>query len=245
MFEQLEIFLGPHLKNSEKNHALTPRQQILTALHFLGNDAQYHVNGLMHGISKSTVCRNIHRICELISNLLLPIYVRWPITSRIVERDFFNIAGFPNVKGIIDGTLIHIDSPSIDEPAFLSRDNKHSFNVLVVSGPKNQFFFASAKFPGSMHDARAVRCSEMWRRWEVDGWRPDDDNDAIILGDSAYPLTTWLIPPTIRNVNAHVLHLARAVPIFERVHRKTRFIVENSIGILKEEYPCLNYLRIN
>lgn len=244
VFNQLEQIIGPFLLDSDRNDALTPRQQILTTLHFLGNDAQYHVNGLAHGISKATVCRCIHRICSLITDHLMPLFVRWPIISRAVEREFFNIAGFPNIKGIIDGTLVHIDAPSVDEPAYVGRDNKHSFNVLVVAGPRNQFFFASAKFPGSIHDARAVRCSELWRRWEIENWRPDNDAESIILGDSAYPLTSWLIPPTVRNVNAHIHHLAQAVPTFERIHRKTRFIVENSIGILKEEYPCLNYFRI-
>lgn len=226
------------------NHALSPREQILTALHFLGNDAQYHVNGLAHGVSKSTVCRCIHRICKLVTDTLMPLFVKWPVTSRRIERDFFGIAGFPNIKGIIDGTLVHIDAPSIDEPAYVGRDNKHSFNVLVVAGPQNQFFYACAKFPGSVHDARAVRCSELWRRWEIEHWRPDNDEDSIILGDSAYPLTTWLIPPTVQTVNANIHHLAGVVEIFERIHRKTRFIVENSIGILKEEYPVLNYLRV-
>lgn len=244
VFAQLEILLGPHLKVSTMNSALTPRQQILTALHFIGNDAQYHVNGLAHGISKSSVCRYVHKICKEITEKLMPIYVRWPATSRMVERDFFGIAGFPNIKGVIDGTLVHIDAPSIDEPAYVGRDNKHSLNVLVVAGPQNQFFYACAKYPGSIHDARAVRCSELWRRWEIQNWRPDGDNASIILGDSAYPLTTWLIPPTVRIANAHIHHLGRVVSLYEQIHRKTRFIVENSIGILKEEYPCLNYLRV-
>lgn len=244
VFEQLERIIAPFLINTDKNNALSPREQILTALHFLGNDAQYHVNGLAHGISKSTVLRCIHRVCHIITNHLMPLIVRWPAASQLVEREFFNIAGFPHVKGVIDGTLVHIDSPSEDEPAYVGRDNKHSFNVLVVAGPRYQFFFASAKFPGSMHDARAVRKSQIWKRWQIDNWRPDNDEDTIILGDSAYPLTSWLITPTVLNANAHIYHLAQAVPIYERIHRRTRFIVENAIGILKEEYPCLNYLRV-
>lgn len=89
------------------------------------------------------------------------LFVRWPTVSHEVERQFFNIAGFPNIKGIVDGMLVHIDAPSVDEPAYVSRDNKHVFNVLVICGPKHQFFFASAKFPGSMHDARAIRLSQV------------------------------------------------------------------------------------
>lgn len=241
---QVEQLIGRYLHNTNINNALSPRQQILTALHFLGNDAQYHVNGYAHNVSKATVCRCIHRVCYLITKYIMPLYVRWPTVCRFIERDFYAKAGFPNVKGIIDGTLIHIDAPSVGEPAYVGRDNKHSINVILVSGPQNQFFFASAICPGSIHDARAIRMSELWRRWEIEGWRPDNDNGSILLGDSAYPLLNWLIPPVVRNVNARIRHLALAIPLFERVHRKTRFIVECSIGILKEEFPSLNYFRI-
>lgn len=240
---QLELHIGKYLVESNLNNALSPREQILTALHFLGNDAYYHVNGYAHNISKSTVLRCVHRVCFIIATHLLPIYVRWPTTSILVEQRFFRIAGFPNVKGVVDGTLVHIDAPSISEAAYVGRDNKHSINVILVSGPQNEFFFVSAKSPGSFHDSRATRISKLWESWEITGWRPDNDNRSLILGDSAYPLTSWLMPPVVRTVNANIPRLARAVPLFERVHRKTRFIVECSIGILKEEYPCLNYFR--
>lgn len=241
---QLELLIGRYLQNTNMNNALTPRQQILTALHFLGNNAQYHVNGQVHGISKSTVFRYIHRVCYLISYHLLPLFVRWPSVSLMVERRFFFIAGFPHIRGVVDGTLVHIDAPSFDEPAYVGRDNKHSINVILVGGPQNEFFFVSAKFPGSIHDARAIRNTNLWQLWEIEGWRPDNDHQSIILGDSAYPLTSWLIPPVVRNVNANIRRLARGVPLFETTHRKTRFVIECSIGILKEEFPCLNYFRI-
>lgn len=50
--------------------------------------------------------------------------------------------------------------------------------------------------------------------------------------------------PIIRGVNAHDPALERAIPIFLRKHRRTRFMVECAIGIWKEQFPCLNQLRI-
>lgn len=130
----IERFL-PH---TLKNNALTPRQQLLTALHFLGNDAQYHVNAQTQGISKATVCRCIHRVCFLISRHLMPLYIRWPTVTQFDEERFFQIAGFPIVKGVVDGTLIHIDAPLSNEAAYVGHDNKHSINVIVVGGPQNE-----------------------------------------------------------------------------------------------------------
>lgn len=138
---------------------------------------------------------------------------------------------------------VRIDAPQIDEPVYVGRDSTHSMNVVIVSGPQNQIFFSSAKSPGCFHDSRALRILNLWNRWEIEGWRPNGNAQSIILGDSAYPLTTWLIPPTVRAVNANNRFLVGGVQLYQTTHRKTRFIVERTIGILKEEYPCLNHFR--
>lgn len=227
VFEQIEYLLGPYLAISERNNSLNVR----------------NLNGLAHNISKTTICRLVHRVCAIIAIHLMPIYVKWPTNSRMVERKFFQMAGFPHVRGAIDGTLVYINAPSAEEPLYVSRNNKHAINVLLLSGPSKEFFYVSSKSPGSFHDARALRISSLWESWENQQWRPDNDEHAILLDDSAYPLKSWLMPPVIRNVNANIRHLAQAVPSFLIAHRKTRFIVECSIGILKEEYPCLNHFR--
>lgn len=145
VFVQIEQYIGRYLVNNQRNHALSPRQKILTALHFLGNGCQYHVNGQTHTISKSTVFRCIHRICRLIWLHIMPFYIRWPTNCFFIEQEFFDLAGFPHVKGVVDGTIVHIDAPKIGEPLYVGRDNKHPTNVLIVSGPKNEFFFCFRK----------------------------------------------------------------------------------------------------
>lgn len=226
VFELLERLLSPRLAVSRRNNSLSPRQQLLTALHFLGNGAQYHVNAAIHTIHKSTVCRCVHRVCRLIATQLMSLFVRWPSATQIVEAQFYQRCNFPHVKGVVDGTLIYIDAPKAEEPIYVSRNNKHAINVVVVSGPRNQFFFVSAMSPGSFHDSRALKISKLWNVWDREGWRPNDDVNSVILGDSAYPLRQWLMPPTVRNINANDRRLAQAVPVFLRAHRKTRFIVE-------------------
>jgi hypothetical protein len=61
---------------------------------------------------------------------------------------------------------------------------------------------------------------------------------AVILGDSAYGLREWLIPPINRNPDDPIERR------FNQCHKSTRRIVENTIGILKEKFPCLNHLRL-
>lgn len=242
---EIERRIGVYIERlTNRSHALSVREQILITLHFLGNGSYYHINGHVHGIDKSTICRTVHNVCYYISKYLMPLYIRWPTDAQYISEKFERIAGFPNVKGIIDGTLVHIDAPSVDEPVFVGRDNRHSINVVVVCGPHYEFFFVSAKNGGSVHDSRCLQTSALWRTWELQNWRPNNDRRSIILGDSAYPLRSWLMTPVIRNVIARDPALAQPMERYLRKHRKTRFRVECTIGIWKEQFPCLNQLRV-
>ncbi|XP_055306839.1 putative nuclease HARBI1, partial [Sitodiplosis mosellana] len=241
--ECIERHIGQFIqRETHRSHALSVREQILIALHFLGNGSVYHLNGYSIGVTKSTVCKCVHLVCRLIMHHLMPQYVRWPTNPNDISARFARKAGFPFVMGCIDGTLIRINSPSgLDEAVYVSRDNKHSINLLLVSGPSHEFFFASARSPGSFHDARALRISSLWQNWEMNGWRPGNDNRSIILGDSAYPSTSWLMTPTIREPNRNIPHLQNAIEDYLSKHRKTRFMVERAIGILKQQFYCLRY----
>ncbi|KAF2891054.1 hypothetical protein ILUMI_15119 [Ignelater luminosus] len=44
--------------NTERNRALTPQQQLLTALHWLGNGAQYHGVADMHRLHTNPLCKD-------------------------------------------------------------------------------------------------------------------------------------------------------------------------------------------
>lgn len=232
----VEAAVGADLaRTTQRNHALTSRQQILIALHWLGNGGQYHGIAAMHGISKATVCRVVFRVSRAVVNRLLRRIVRWPNNVEIAEG-FFRKGGFPSVCGCVDGTIISIDAPVEHEEQYINRHGEHSLNAMVICGPNLKFYSVNANWPGSVHDARVFRNSLVSQRFE-EGWRPFPG--AVILGDSAYGLKEWLIPPINRNPDDPVEQR------FNRAHKRTRRLVENSIGILKERFPCLNHLRLS
>ncbi|XP_055842498.1 putative nuclease HARBI1 [Episyrphus balteatus] len=141
----------------------------------------------------------------------------------------------PAVVGCIDCTLIKIDAPNNHEDRFIDRHGNHSINCMLVCGPDLRFYYCSAKWPGKVHDARVLRNSILYEKME-NGWRPHPRS--VLLGDSGYPLKEWLITPKCNNLEDP------AVRNFNRAHKRTRCLVENSIGILKEKFPCLNHLRV-
>ncbi|KAL7632595.1 UNVERIFIED_CONTAM: hypothetical protein RMT77_017098 [Armadillidium vulgare] len=97
------------------------------------------------------------------------------------------------------------------------------------------FYYVSAKWPGSVHDARVLRNSTLYQRMEDNIIFPN----AVLLGDSAYPLKPWLMTPLHHDPNND------AERRYNRRLKATRQVIERSIGILKEKFPCLDHLRVN
>lgn len=217
-------------RETNRSHSLTVQQQLLITLRWLGTGTTYHAIGDLHGVSKATVCRVIKSVVNAINSTLFATYVRWPENMDQVVSKFFAIKGMPLVSGCLDGTLIKLDAPKEHEEAYVDRHGNHSISCMVVCGPDLQFYYSYANWPGSTHDSRVLRNSCLFRRME-NGWRPIQNG--IILGDSAYPLKDWLIPPLSNNRR------------FLNAHKSTRRVVENAIGILKEKFPVLNYLRVS
>lgn len=233
--EHLLNLLGFHLERpTERNHALPAKLQLQVALHWMGTGAQYHAIADMHGVCKASVCRAVHSVVTAVNNTMSAIYVKWPDNMQGVVEQFFAIRGMPMVCGCLDGTLIKIDAPSEHEDVFVDRHGNHSVNCMVVCGPDLTFYYSYANWPGSTHDSRVLRNSGLFNRFE-NGWRPIPNG--LLLGDSAYPLKDWLIPPVVVNND-------EANRRFLRAHKSTRRLIENAIGTLKEKFPCLNYLRL-
>lgn len=128
-----------------------------------------------------------------------------------------------------------MDAPTDFEPAFVDRKGDHSINAMFVCGSNLQFFYVYADWPGSASDARVLRNSGLFHSLET-GWRPYPRG--ILIGDSIYPLKCWLIPPIVNDVNSPEQRR------FARAHKQTRRTIECAIGVMKEKFPCLNYLRL-
>lgn len=106
---------------------------------------------------------------------------------------FHTVAGFPSVVGIVDGTHIRIQAPSLQtERAYVNRKNQHSINVQVVVDYRGCFTSVVANWPGSAHDSFIMRNSNVWHAYEA------GQLHGIILGDSGYALRPWLMTPIRR-----------------------------------------------
>lgn len=219
---------------TKRSCSLSSKEQLLTCLRFLATNGFYHLIRDAHGPSESSVCRAVKSVVKAINEVYFDDIVQWPRNSIDFARQFKNHGGMPCVGGLVDGTHVNITRPSDNEVAFVNRHGKHSLNVMLVCGPQYQFVYCNASWPGSVNDARILRNSTLYERFQG-GYRPF--HGAVLLGDSIYPLTNWLITTVNGNVTG-------AAARFNKAHCKTRSVIERSIGILKLRFPCLNHLRV-
>ena len=149
---------------SSRNNALTSEQQLLATLRYLATNGFYHVVAEAHGVHKSTICRTIPRVVQQINSVFFDREIRWPETVQECNQiplEFYRKGGMPCVAGAIDGTHIPISKPTRDEYQYANRKGHHSINSLMVCGPNLEFYFVSARWPGSVNDGRILKNSNL------------------------------------------------------------------------------------
>ena len=103
-------------------------------------------------------------------------YIKFPTTDaemRNVKEKFFQVAGFPNVLGAIDGTLVPIKGPSADEHLYICRKGYHALNIQGISDADYKFVNIVARWPGSSHDAFIwgnCQLADELDQGQVNGW---------------------------------------------------------------------------
>lgn len=190
-------------------------------------------------MSKNTAWRCTIKVAEVL-NSKSGEFIRWPRGRELtgVQEQFFEIGGFPNVIGAVDGSHIEISAPSVDGNSYVNRKGFHSLNLQGVCDAQLRFIDVFAGICGSVHDARVWSMSDIKEELEenVSEFGPSGSH---ILGDSAYGLKQFLMTPykdrgfmtaTQRN--------------FNKILSRHRVVIERTFGLLKGRCRRLKYLYI-
>ena len=143
----------------------------------------------------------------------------------------------PQVVGAIDVTHVQILAPSNESRVdYFNRKQKYTVVNQGVVGVNLIFLDFVSGFPESIHDSRALRATELFRKAEANevlnipvkvvhnmNVRP------IILGDGAYPISTWLLKPYPFQNN-----LTQEQKRFNRMLSSSRCVAENAFGLSQD-----------
>ena len=195
--------------------------------------------GLNFGLGKATA----KFITNDVVNALVTRYndfTKFPETeqeTRSATDKFQRLGDFPQVVGAIDGTYIQVVAPRENKDDYFCRKKYHSVILQGTVDADKKFIDVCTGFPGSLHDARVFRLSNLFVRAENEEiltilTNPVRDINGVqvgphLLGDGAYPIKAWLKPyPGIGN-------LIRSQRNFNRELSNLRVNVENAFGLLK------------
>ncbi|XP_051883901.1 putative nuclease HARBI1 [Pristis pectinata] len=219
--------LQPH---STARTALSVEMKVTTALNFFGTGSFQGATGNMCNISQGAVRAAIQQVTDVLFNKAAG-FINFGITPRQQReraKDFCCIAGFPKVQGVIGGTHVALKAPAEQPLIFVNRKGFHSLNVQIVCDAHQKILYVNAKHAGSCHDAVIVQHSTL-----PDLFHEDNHVQGWLLGDQAYALQTWLMPPLSRP-------RTQAEEAYNQAQAATRAVVERAIRLLKSRFRCLD-----
>lgn len=209
------------------------RDAVAILLWRLATTESYRQLAVRAGVGRSTVCRVSRNVMRAIVNAFAWT-VRFPSTEhQIVSTSvgFKHIKGLPRVIGAIDGTHIRIPTPNSSDPTpYINRKNYASIIMQAVCDADGIITHCYIAYPGSVHDSRVYRNSELFTR--------SDEMIPLgyyLLGDSAYPLSRSLMSPFKGNTT-------REQRIYNTYHSCTRMPIEHAFGRLKGRWRRLQYM---
>ena len=243
-FTMLLNTLRPRLtrQNTSFRDCIAPEKILAIGLYRLAHGNAYVTIGPNFNVGKTTVIEAVEDVVEALCDLKEE-YIKFPSTNREVLatcQTFEELTDLPNVVGAIDGTHIKIKTPIESGPDYFSRLQQHDVVVQAVVDGEKRFLDVAAGFPGSMHDSRVLRNSALYRRINNNelltgptvrvGGR---EIKPVLLGDSAYPLSTWLLKPYPESTNDP------PEINFNKELSSGRVSVECAYGILKGRWRIL------
>ena len=199
--------------------------------------------GQQFSISRSSVARITERVALRFKQVLSARYVRFPYNREdkyLIASRWEEAGGFPGVIGAIDGTHISFHAaPAVPNPTvYFDRKKKYSIMAQAVVDDRGVFIDIDIGWPGSAHDARAFLESSFSRFMNdhIVAAHHENPNDRwYVLGDSAYPLSTWLMKPYPQLADDETGPQLS----FNIAHARQRVAVENAFGRLKQRWRQL------
>lgn len=230
-------------RNTRFRQAVSVEQRVAIAIWCLATPSEYRTIGHLFGVARCTVCIIVKEVCQAIVEVLLPKYICFPIAEQVQKTidGFGQIWGVPQCVGVIDGSHIPILSPVDCHTDYYNHKGWYSIILQGIVDHKYCFAHINVGWPGSVHDARVYINSSVYKK-AIDGTLFPESTTNIgghdvplyLIGDSAYPLQSWLMKPFSENSQLTVQQKN-----YNYRKSRARIIVENAYGRLKARWRRL------
>ena len=185
---------------------ISPAFRLGTSFYRLARGDHLHKIAEMTRMVTTTVWQIVLEVSMSIVNRLWQPSVMKLFPSNCDEykeciTDFDEIWQFPYCLGAIDSCHIPIKCPvkGIERAKeYHNFKNFHSVLLMAIVDAKHRFVWASSGYPGNSHDAIIFESTTLYSRITDADIIPTISKQQVgcnIIGDSAFPFTTWPMKP--------------------------------------------------
>ncbi|XP_024872183.1 protein ALP1-like [Temnothorax curvispinosus] len=215
---------------------ISAKLSFLLFLWYIANTEPLRTMSDRFDVSISSVFRVLRRVVTWLLTKFDSV-IKWPqgLEAVVVNEQFSSKKSIPKVLGAIDGTHIRIEKPLDRAREYCNRKKYFSISLQAVADADMRFINVYCGDPGSLHDARILRRSELYHEASMNQEILFPDK-MFLLGDSAYPSLPWLVPPFRDNG-----HLTPQQVEFNYIHSSTRMALERAFGQLKGRFCRIKF----
>lgn len=221
--------------------------RLAICLYRLGRGDYLYIIAEMSGLGVSTVSSICQEVCQVLVDHLWneTVSSHMPQTEEEFKQkalDMEEFWQFPFCWAAIDGCHIPMKCPPGGLQACKEYHNFKNFYSIVLMAMVDshyRFVWGSCGFPGNSHDAVIFKSTDLWTRIQ-EGLIPvigkpvgDVTVPPLIVGDSAFPLRTWLMKPYTYAV------LTPQQRNFNYRLSRARMVTEGAYGQLKGRWRVL------
>lgn len=221
-------FIGE--RNEKRGAALTSDQKMKVFLRYVSDPGYQNSVAEVIGIKQSTVSKTIADV----KNRILTkanVWIKFPTSNeeiREAKQLWQEHYDFPGVIGVVDCTHVRIPKPSDYGDEYINRKGFASINVQATCDAVDRFSSVDVQWPGSTHDSR------IWRNSNVSRIMRANRQNAVLLGDEGYGVEACLMTP-YRNPNT-----PQQIQ-FNNLLKRERVCIERCFGQLKQRFPIMQY----
>ena len=139
--------------------------------------------------------------------------------------------GFPGAFGFIDGTHMESKGRGEDRESYINRMGFSSMLAQATCDVNMRYIHINMRWPGSVHAAR------MFRNSTIQQLLPTLPEDLHVLGDTAFPLSSTVLPPYKSPARLTVKQTR-----YNHILGSARQTVERSFVALKGKFRRLQFL---
>lgn len=191
-------------------------------------------------IAKSSLYVSFERVIMALNKIAASI-ITWPSGERLksIKEGLKKIKSIDGVIGAVDGTYCPIKVPAECSKSYTNRKCFTATTLQAICDHKLMYTDCFVGYPSSVHDSRIFKNSPIYHKILESKKEYFPDNE-FIIGDKAYPVFSWCIPPYIRRGK-----LTEIKKRINRRHASTRQVIERSFALLFGRFRRLRYLDMN